>query len=211
MTVRVKICGINSAGACRAAIEAGADWIGFVFHPTSPRAVSCDAASRIIAESGANGASPRRVGLFTSDDRTAMRAAVTALRLDVLQLYLPAETCREIRSELGIAVWRAIGVAARDDLPADDEGLDGFIIESKPPPGADRPGGHAKRIDWSITRGWTAPAPWLLAGGLDPDNVAAAIAESGAIAVDVSSGVETAPGVKSPDLIRAFIEAAKAG
>lgn len=211
MSIRVKICGINSAAACAAAAEAGADWIGFVFHPSSPRAVSIDTAASVLDAAGAGAGAPGRVGLFTTDDRDAMRRASAALGLDVLQLYLPAATCRAVRAETGIAVWRAVGVAAPEDLPADSEGLDGFIIESKPPAGADRPGGHARRIDWSITRGWDAPAPWLLAGGLDPDNVVGAIAGSGAEAVDVSSGVEIAPGTKSPDLIRAFIAAAKRG
>jgi len=90
------------------------------------------------------------------------------------------------------------------------ETVDGLVIESKPPPGATRPGGNAMALDWSLTAGWQAPVPWLLAGGLRPDNVAAAIRASGATAVDVSSGVERDRGVKDPALIRAFVRAARA-
>ena len=107
-------------------------------------------------------------------------------------------------------VWRAVGIAARADLPATAEGIDGLVIEPKPPPGATRPGGNAVALDWSLTAGWRAPAPWLLAGGLTVANVGAAIRASGAAAVDVSSGVERARGVKDAGLIAAFVAAARA-
>ena len=103
-----------------------------------------------------------------------------------------------------------MGVATGADLPPDSGGVDRLLIETKPPAGATRPGGNAVAFDWSVLAGWTAPCPWLLAGGLTPDNVAAAIRATGAPAVDVSSGVERAPGVKDPALIRAFIAAARA-
>jgi phosphoribosylanthranilate isomerase len=106
-------------------------------------------------------------------------------------------------------VWQAIGVGKAADLPVSADGLDGFVIEAKAPVGATRPGGNATALDWALLAGWTAPAFWLLGGGLNPDNVAAAIGATGALGVDVSSGVETAPGVKSPDLIRRFVMAAR--
>ncbi|HEX7390049.1 MAG TPA: phosphoribosylanthranilate isomerase [Acidiphilium sp.] len=215
MTVRVKICGINSQAAYRAAVESGADWTGFVFFPRSPRYVTAGQARTIVA--GENG--PPRVGLFVAPDEAAIAKVLDSFRLDILQLYADAATCRALRARFGLKVWRAVGVATPADLPMDAEGLDGFIIESKMPAGASRPGGNAVSFDWTITKDWAAknwaakdwpaPAPWLLAGGLTPGNVAGAIAASGASAVDVSSGVETAPGVKSPELIRDFIRAAR--
>jgi phosphoribosylanthranilate isomerase len=115
----------------------------------------------------------------------------------------------DLRARFGVPVWRAVGVAGQGDLPAGADGADGFVVEPKPPRGATRPGGNAVALDWSMLAGWRAPAPWLLAGGLSPDNVAEAIAASGAAAVDVSSGVESRPGVKDAALIRAFVAAAR--
>ncbi|MDD2876037.1 MAG: phosphoribosylanthranilate isomerase [Acidiphilium sp.] len=200
----VKICGINTVDAYRAAVGAGADWVGFVFFPPSPRYVTAAQAHAIGAEGVVT-----RVGLFVDPDEATIAAVTDEVKLDILQLYAPANTCRALRARFGLPVWRAVGVAIAADLPTGDEGLDGFIIESRPPPDAARPGGNATALDWSITKSWRAPAPWLLAGGLTPDNVARAIAASGAGAVDVSSGVEDTPGQKSAALIREFIAAAK--
>lgn len=202
--MRVKICGINSEAVYRAAVDAGADWLGFNFFPRSPRYVTAERARAIAANDGTP-----RVGLFVDPDEATIASVHDAVRLDILQLYAGPEICRAMRARFGLPVWRAVGVASSVDLPTTDQGLDGFIIESKPLPGADRPGGNAAAFDWTITKGWSAPAPWLLAGGLTPANVARAIAASGAAAVDVSSGVETAPGEKSPTLIRDFIRAAR--
>ncbi|MCW8305711.1 phosphoribosylanthranilate isomerase [Acidiphilium sp. PA] len=201
---RSKICGINTPAAYRAAVDAGADWVGLNFYPRSPRYITGPEAAAL----GADG-TVTRVGLFVAPDAAMIATVLAATSLDVLQLYTDAATCRALRAAFGLPVWRAVGVAAAADLPDDDEGLDGFIIESKPPAGADRPGGNAVALDWTVTQAWQAPAPWLLAGGLTPDNVAEAITRSGATAVDVSSGVETAPGVKSADLMRQFVRAAR--
>lgn len=202
---RVKICGINTEEAYRAAVAAGADWVGLNFYPPSPRALTGEQARAI----GADGA-VTRVGLFVDPDEAMIAAMLANVTLDVLQLYADAAICRALRARFGLPVWRAVGVSVARDLPSDDEGLDGFIIEARAPVGADRPGGNAVRFDWSITQGWRAPAPWLLAGGLTPANVGAAIKASGATAVDVSSGVETALGVKGADLMRCFVSASKA-
>jgi phosphoribosylanthranilate isomerase len=134
--------------------------------------------------------------------------ALDAVPLDALQLYDVADPAA-IRDRFGVAVWRALGVATADDLPRTDGGADALLIESQPPPGATRPGGNARPLDWTMFAGWRAPCPWLLAGGLTPATVGDAIAASGAKAVDVSSGVETAPGRKDPALIAAFIAAAR--
>lgn len=202
--VRVKICGINSRAAYDAAVDAGADWVGFVFFPRSPRYITIEQAQAI----GADGRR-LRVGLFVAPDEAMIQAVLDQIPLDILQLYAEAATCRALRARFGVKVWRAVGVQSPADLPTSDEGLDGFIIESKQPRQSDRPGGNATAFDWSITKAWHAPAPWLLAGGLTPANVTEAIHASAAGAVDVSSGVETSPGQKCPDLIRAFIKTAK--
>ncbi len=204
---RIKVCGIASAEAFDAAVAAGADWVGFVFFPASPRALLPAQAASLSAR---HPGGPLRVGLFVAPDDATVAAALAALPLDVLQLYVAPGRAAELRARFGVPVWRAVGVGTPADLPATAEGIDGLVIEPKPPPGATRPGGNAVALDWSLTAGWRAPAPWLLAGGLTAENVGAAIRASGAAAVDVSSGVERAPGVKDPALIAAFVAAAKA-
>ncbi len=202
--VRVKICGINTAETYRAAVEAGADWVGFNFFPRSPRYVTAARAASFQADG-----TVLRVGLFVAPTEAMIADTLAEVALDILQLYADAATCQALRIRFGLPVWRAVGVATPADLPQDDEGLDGFIIEAKPPAGADRPGGNAVSFDWTMMKLWTAPAPWLLAGGLTPDNVAHAITASGAIAVDVASGVETAPGIKTAASMRRFVAAAR--
>lgn len=202
--IRVKICGVNTPASRDAALAAGADWLGFVFFAASPRAVTPAAAASLAA------GVPARVGLFvhpTDDDLASVLAAVP---LDVLQLYDTPDRCAAVRARFARPVWCAVGVAEAADLPAEAHGVDGFVIEAKPPEGANRPGGNAATFDWSILRGWRAPLPWMLAGGLTPTNVADAIRATGAPAVDVSSGVERERGKKDPDLIRAFVAAARA-
>ncbi|HUZ64736.1 MAG TPA: phosphoribosylanthranilate isomerase [Acetobacteraceae bacterium] len=201
-----KICGINDPAAFDAAVTAGASHVGFVFFPPSPRFVTpAVAASLSVRHPGG----PPRVGLFVNPTEAEIAAALAALPLDVLQIYASADAVRAMRARFGVKVWQAVGVAAPDDLPADASGIDGLLIEAKAPPGATRPGGNARPFDWSVLAGWRAPAPWVLAGGLTPENVAAAVRMTGAETVDVSSGVERAPGVKDPALIRAFIAAAR--
>jgi phosphoribosylanthranilate isomerase len=201
----VKICGINTPDAFDAVVEAGADYLGFIFFEKSPRFVT---PAQAAALSQRHQGGPLRVGLFVNPSDDEIRAAISSLKLDVLQIYAPAARTAEIRARFGITTWRAVGVVTRDDLPG-AEPVDGFIIESKAPAGATRPGGNAVALDFALLKGWQSPLPWLLAGGLTPDNVAAAIAASGAVGVDVSSGVETAPGVKSAELIRDFVKAVR--
>ncbi len=207
MSVKVKICGVNTPGAFDAAAGAGADWAGFVFFARSPRAVSASEAAALSArlEGG-----PRRVGLFVDPTDAAVAAVLATVKLDVLQVYATAERAAALRARFDLPVWLACGVASRLHLPATALSVDALVLEAKPPAAASRPGGNAARFDWSLLAGWKAPAPWLLAGGLHAGNVAEAIRMAGAPAVDVSSGVETAPGVKDPALIRAFIAAARA-
>ncbi|ACI51795.1 Phosphoribosylanthranilate isomerase [Gluconacetobacter diazotrophicus PA1 5] len=206
--IGVKICGLTEPAGLEAAVTHGADWIGFVFFARSPRHVTPAQAASLIARVPQAG--PRRIGLFVEPTDAQITAALDAAALDGLQVYAAEERALEIRRHFGLPVWHARGVATAPDLPSRSP-LDGLVIESRPPAGSDRPGGNAHPIDWTITRGWTAPVPWMLAGGLAPDTVARAIAQSGARAVDVSSGVESAPGLKDPGLIARFIRAARGG
>lgn len=202
----VKICGINDPVAFDTAVEAGADWVGFVFFPPSPRYVTPEAAAAL---SGRIAGGPPRVGLFVKPTMAAIAQALAIVKLDVLQIYGVPDGLDAFKAQFGLPIWRAVGIDTAADLPTDPMGADRLLLEAKPPAGATRPGGNATVFDWSVLRAWSAPAPWVLAGGLTPDNVAAAIGETGATAVDVSSGVESRKGVKDPALIRAFIAAAK--
>ncbi|MBB2201863.1 phosphoribosylanthranilate isomerase [Gluconacetobacter tumulisoli] len=204
--IGVKICGLTEPAGLDAAVTHGADWVGFVFFARSPRYVTPAQAAALIARVPAGG--PRRIGLFVAPDDDAIAAVLDATDLDGLQVYASQARAHAIRDRFGLPVWHAHGVATPGDLPVETS-MDGLVIESRPPAGSDRPGGNAHAIEWTITRGWVAPAPWILAGGLTPDNVADAIAKGGAPAVDVSSGVESAPGRKDPALVARFIRAAR--
>ncbi len=204
--VRVKICGINDPIALDTAIAAGADYVGFNFFPPSPRYVTPAQAASLSARAQGG---PLRVGLFVEPTVEAIEAVLQIVPLDVLQVYGGREALPALRARFGLPVWRPVGIAAAADLPGDAGGADALLLEAKPPPEATRPGGNAVSFDWNLLRGWTAPVPWILAGGLTVENVAEAISATGATVVDVSSGVESARGVKSPALIRAFIANAR--
>ena len=200
---RVKICGINEPAGRDAAIAAGADWLGFVFFPASPRAVGIGQAAALAEGTPA-------VGLFVQPTDEDIAAVLAQVPLEVLQVYAGPERCAAIRARFGRPVWQSVGIGSAADLPTEAAGVDGFVIEPRPPPGATRPGGNAVALNWSMLKGWRAPLPWVLAGGLTAENVGDAIRATGAFTVDVSSGVERARGVKDPALIRAFVAAARA-
>jgi phosphoribosylanthranilate isomerase len=204
--IRVKICGVNDAASFDAAMACGADWIGFVFYRQSPRFITPATAAGLSAR--AQGGA-QRVGLFVSPDDEAIAATLAAVRLDVLQLYDTPDRVAAVAARFGVPVWRAVGVTGTNDLPADAGAAAALLVEPRAPAGATRPGGNATSLDPMILRGWRPAFPWLLAGGLTPANVADSIAASGASAVDVSSGVESLLGVKSPALIAAFVSAAR--
>ncbi|MFL5288596.1 MAG: phosphoribosylanthranilate isomerase [Rhodopila sp.] len=203
---RVKICGINDSAGFDAAVEAGADWLGFVFFPPSPRSVTPEAAASLSAR---NPDGPPRVGLFVEPTVEAIGTVLAGVRLDALQIYGAVNALPAIKTTFGLPIWRAIGISGPFDLPSAFHPADRLVLEAKAPAGASRPGGNAMTFDWSVLSGWSAPGPWMLAGGLTPETVAAAIRQTGAQAVDVSSGVERSKGLKDPALIRAFIAAAK--
>jgi phosphoribosylanthranilate isomerase len=206
--VQVKICGVRDPGALDAAAEAGADWVGFVFFPPSPRHLT-PAQAAALAAHAPHGLG--RVGLLVEPTDADVEAVLGAVALDALQVYGSAARVAALRARFGLPVWHAVGVSTVADLPAEARGADRLVLEARPPEDATRPGGNAARFDWSLLRGWTPPAPWLLAGGLTPENVAGAIRDTGARAVDVSSGVEVARGVKDAGLIRAFVAQARLG
>ena len=207
----VKICGIKDTAALEAARQAGADMVGFVFFPPSPRAVTANQAG-VLARSYADG--PQRVGLFVDPDDAMLAATLAEVPLDILQLHGEETPARagEIRARFGKPVMKALGIGSKADLarlPDYADQVDYFLLDARPPPGSDLPGGNAQAFEWAIMKGEYPPRPWLLAGGLTPANIARAIAASGAKGVDVSSGVERARGVKDPAAIAAFIAAAK--
>lgn len=209
MTVEVKICGITTDEAMQAAIDAGADYVGLVFFAKSPRFVTPDQAADLTQL-----VEVPKVGLFVDPDDALLDAVVANVRLDLLQFH-GAETperLERIRLEYGLPVMKVVPVSSAADLSAAEpflEVADRLLFDAKPPKGSELPGGNAVSFDWTILKGYRSKLPWMLAGGLTPANVAEAIRVSGAKAVDVSSGVESAPGVKDPELIRAFIAAAK--
>lgn len=204
--MRIKICGINDPVAFDTAVDAGADWVGFVFFPPSPRVVTPDQAAALSARRRGGAL---RVGLFVDPTEPQIAEVISTLHLDILQVYGSVDAV-SLRERFGVPVWRAVGIAAASDLPVRAEGADALLIEAKAAPDASRPGGNARSFDWSLLRGWQAPGPWLLAGGLTSENVGSAIRVTGATGVDVSSGVERRRGEKDPELIRSFIAAARA-
>lgn len=211
MGVQVKICGITSGDAADAAIKARADFVGLVFHRKSPRALDPHLAG-ILAERLRGRV--RVVALVADAGDELLAGVVTVVKPDFLQLHGSESPARvaAIKSRFGVGVIKAMPVAEPSDLAdvaAFQDAADMLLFDAKAPPQAERPGGHGAAFDWQLLRGRIFSKPWLLAGGLNAGNVARAIRTSGAQAVDVSSGVETAPGIKSPELIRAFVEAAK--
>ncbi len=213
MTVEVKICGVNSPEALRATVAAGAEYVGLNFYPPSPRSVSLDQAAALAAA-----APPRlcKVGLFVNVEDATIAETLDAVPLDMLQLHGGESPARvaQVKERFGLPVMRAVRIAGAEDVAAAEAYFrvaDRLLFDAKPPKemtGA-LPGGNALAFDWQLLAGKNWPLPWMLAGGLDPENVAEAIRISGARAVDVVSGVEDRPGLKNPDKIRAFLAAAK--
>lgn len=214
VAVQVKICGIKSVAALQAAAEGGADFVGFVFYPPSPRAVTPTEARELIAAAPAG---IRKVGLFVDPDDATLDRTLAEADLDMLQLQgdEAPERVEAIRRRYGRLVMRALRIATAVDFAAVarfEPIADWLMFDGVPPKdmkGA-LPGGNAARFDWTLLRGRRFAKPWMLSGGLDPGNVAEAIRISGASCVDVSSGVEASRGVKDPAKIRAFLRAAKA-
>lgn len=209
--IRVKICGLRRAADVDAAVAAGAAYLGFVFFPKSPRHIPPSEAAILAARVPPGVA---KVALTVDMPDPELDALVSEVPLDMLQLHghETPERVAEVKARHGLPVMKAVGIATEGDLGALDRHArvaDQLLVDARPPPGADRPGGNAVAFDWRLIAGRRWAVPWMLAGGLTPGNVAEAIRLTGARQVDVSSGVESAPGVKDEGLIRAFVAAAR--
>ncbi|MEX3014188.1 phosphoribosylanthranilate isomerase [Gymnodinialimonas hymeniacidonis] len=208
--IAIKFCGLSRPSDVSAAVDAGARYVGFVFFEKSPRNVSLETALALALDVPAGIA---KVALTVNADDAFLDALTDQVPLDMLQLHgtEAPERVEEVRARYGLPVMKAIGIREAADLEAIDryaEVADQLLIDAKPPKDADLPGGNGAAFDWDLLKGrkyWTVP--WMLAGGLTPENVAEATAQTGARQVDLSSGVESAPGVKDPALMQAFAAA----
>ncbi|MGY3439030.1 MULTISPECIES: phosphoribosylanthranilate isomerase [unclassified Marinovum] len=208
--IRTKICGLTRPQDVAAAVQAGATYLGFNFFPKSPRYVD-PATARDLALEVPPGVA--KVVLVVNPDDDLLDAITGVVPVDMIQLHgkETPERVAEIKARYGLPVIKVLGVADADDLaPLDTYGrvADQLLIDAKPPKNAVLPGGNGLTFDWRLIAGRRWPVPWMLAGGLTPDNVAEAIAMTGARQVDVASGVESAPGIKDAAMMAAFVAAA---
>ena len=212
MSLVIKICGLKSPDVVDVAIECGADMVGFVFFPPSPRHLGLEAARAL---GGHVRKRALKVALCVDASDAELAAIVEALEPDLLQLH-GAETparVRTVRERFRLSVMKVLPIAERDDLSAIAgyaAAADRLVFDARPPRAATRPGGLGKRFDWHLLEHVDTVLPFMLSGGLDADNVSEALRITRAAGVDVSSGIERAPGEKDPDKIRAFITAARA-
>lgn len=217
MAVAVKICGITTEEAMEAALDGKAAFVGVVFYPSSPRAVDEKRASELLDFISEE---TRKVGLFVDPDDATLDRVLTRCRLDLVQLHgcESAERIEAIRLEYALPVIKAVQVNTLADIAEAvanyGDVADWLLLDARAPVGSDRPGGNATAFDWSLPAQWCRqagrhwPVPWMLAGGLTPQTLARAVAESKTRVVDVSSGVEDGPGVKSTRKIAEFLEIA---
>ena len=213
MGVAAKICGLSTEDAVAAAVAGGAAYLGFVFYPPSPRAVTPQQAARLCAASPAGIA---RVGLFVDADDQTIQAALAAAALDILQFHGSEPPARVIEARLrfGRPIMKAVAIAGPEDVAGAaryEDAADRLLFDAKPPRRPDAlPGGNGLAFDWRLIAGRAWRLPWMLSGGLTAELLPDAVRVSGAVAVDVSSGVESRPGVKDAGKIRAFLAAAHA-
>lgn len=212
MSLIVKICGLKTSETLEAAMTAGADWVGFVFFPKSPRHVRLELAAELgrMVQGRA-----KKVALSVDADDLALEAIETALEPDIHQLHghESPERVLAIRKRFGRPVMKAVGIADAADVAtakAYENAADWLLLDAKPPKNAAHPGGNGLPFDWHLLAGLDLQKPFMVSGGLDAANLGEAIGISRPAGVDVSSGVETAPGIKDPKKIRAFIAAARA-
>ena len=208
MTTLVKICGITSPDAMTAALESRADFVGLVFHPASPRHLEIEVAAYLASYVPAN---VKIVGLFVDPPDDMLRETLENVRIDLVQLHGTESAARvaDIKEKFGKPVMKALSLSQKSDLAQIDlyRDADWLLLDAKGTP--DMPGGNGLPFDWSILDGFESSRPWMLAGGLTPENVGNARSLLRPPAVDVSSGVESVRGVKDMEKIRAFIKAVK--
>ena len=214
MAVDAKICGLNDAAAVDAAIKHGAAYVGFVFYPPSPRSLSPEAAAKLAAPVPTK---IKKVGLFVEPEDSLIQAVLDAVSLDIIQLHgsESPERVREIKEMSGLPVMKAIKVdsaASLEEIPRYDGIADMLLFDAKEPKSMKNalPGGNGLAFDWELLAGAQVKSPWMLAGGLNAENIADAVRISGAKIVDTSSGVEFEPGHKDPAAIEAFLAAVAA-
>jgi phosphoribosylanthranilate isomerase len=212
MSVAAKICGISSDAAVAAAVDGGAAYLGFVFYPPSPRVVTPERAAQLCAAVSAGVA---RVGLFVDADDEMIAAVLDAVPIDILQFHGDESPRRvaEAKVRFGRRVMKAVAIAGPGDLRSAanyEDVADLLLFDAKPPRPDALPGGNGLAFDWRLIAGREWRLPWMLSGGLTAELLPEAVRISGAACIDVSSGVETRPGEKDPDKIRAFLAAAQA-
>jgi phosphoribosylanthranilate isomerase len=206
MPTSAKICGLSTPQAVHAAVAGGASHVGFVFFPKSPRDIVPEQAGQL-----ATPARVGRIGVFVDPDDALLAHAIAAARLTGVQLHgdEAPERVAAVKARFGIAVWKAVPVRVRADLDASKAyrgAADRILYDAKTPKDT-LPGGMGLRFDWRLLDGFAHPLPWALSGGIDAANVADAVGITGARLVDISSGVESTPGVKDVDKIAAFLQA----
>lgn len=209
--IKVKICGIKDIPIMQAAVDAGAAYLGFVFFPKSPRYVTIPQAAA-VAKAVPMGVA--KVALVVNLDDAALDQILDAAPIDILQLHGSETTERvsQIKARYGLPVMKAVGLAdaaGLKQIEAYAQVADQLLVDAKPPGGAVLPGGNGVAFDWRLIAGQKWAVPWMLAGGLTPDNVQEAVALTGATQIDVSTGVESAAGVKDAGLIKRFIAEAQ--
>jgi phosphoribosylanthranilate isomerase len=212
MSTSIKICGLSTPESLAVAIDAGVDMVGLVFYEPSPRFVGLDMARKLSAQARDRA---EVVALVVDAADSTIETILRRIGPNYFQLHgsESPERVAEIQEKYGVSVIKAIGVAERADLALADAyaDADALLIDAKPPKGAVLPGGNGVAFDWPIARDFQPHKPWILSGGLTPENVEEAIRQSLARSVDVSSGVESAPGLKDAAKIHAFVAAARAG
>lgn len=209
--ISVKICGLATLDDVRACADAGANYMGLVFFEKSPRNISIDAA-RELALAAPLGLA--KVALVVNPSDAELDAITETVPLDMLQLHgkETPERVSEVKARYGLPVMKAVGIEDSDDLPKLERYFgvaDQILVDAKPPKGGELPGGNGLSFDWRLIAGRRWPCPWMLAGGLTDENVSEAVRMTGAQQVDVSSGVEDAPGQKSAELIQNFVRASR--
>ncbi len=210
--VSVKICGISTVDDVRACAGAGANYMGLVFFEKSPRNITIPAA-RDLALAAPMGLA--KVALVVNPSDAELDAIAGTVPLDMIQLHgrETPERVAEVKARYGLPVMKAVGIADANDLPKLESYFgvaDQILVDAKPPKGGELPGGNGLSFDWRLIAGRRWPCPWMLAGGLTPENVAEAVKMTGAKQVDVSSGVEDAPGQKNAELIQKFVQSSRA-
>ncbi len=208
--IRVKICGVTRKEDLRAAVLAGASYVGLNFFAKSPRFVDIEQARELALDAPVGVV---KVGLFVNPDDEFLDEVLASVPLDMIQLHgqESPERLREIKLRFGLPMMKALGISSAEDLAQLQayDAADQFLLDAKPPKGAILPGGNGVTFDWSLLKGLDLDRPWMLAGGLTPENVCEAVKQTATLQVDVSSGVESAPAIKDKSLMEDFIREAR--